>query len=178
MYFSKNVATFRIYLLKAVFSAEKFAVKDRGITGWSKKSLCTWRLQYNHQVHKDFLITLYIKTNTCCLYKTLYSITLKQAAIFKPIFKLKGEHFFNVFVHESRLFCLGFPNPTPHPPRHLVSYGVFHQHVTSLFCLAQFACHFYKHLWHVLDKWFRPFALWAVNTNLKTILRIRRCSKF
>jgi len=25
-----------------------------------KKSLCTWRLQYNHQVHRDFLITLYI----------------------------------------------------------------------------------------------------------------------
>ena len=24
-----------------------------------KKSLCTWRLQYNHQVYRDFLITLY-----------------------------------------------------------------------------------------------------------------------
>jgi len=24
-----------------------------------KKSLCTWRLHYNHQVHRDFLITLY-----------------------------------------------------------------------------------------------------------------------
>jgi hypothetical protein len=28
-------------------------------TGWSK-SLYTWWLQYNHQVHTDFLITLYI----------------------------------------------------------------------------------------------------------------------
>jgi len=25
-----------------------------------QKSLCTWRLQYNHQVHKDVLITFYI----------------------------------------------------------------------------------------------------------------------
>jgi len=24
-----------------------------------KKSLCTWRLQYNHQVHRHFLITMY-----------------------------------------------------------------------------------------------------------------------
>jgi hypothetical protein len=24
-----------------------------------KKSLCTWRLQYNHQLHRDVLITLY-----------------------------------------------------------------------------------------------------------------------
>ena len=27
-----------------------------------KKALCAWRLQYNHQVHRDFLITLYIST--------------------------------------------------------------------------------------------------------------------
>jgi len=26
--------------------------------GVMKKSLCTWRLQYNHQVHRYFLITL------------------------------------------------------------------------------------------------------------------------
>ena len=25
-----------------------------------KESLCTWRLYYNHQVHRDFLITMYI----------------------------------------------------------------------------------------------------------------------
>jgi len=29
-----------------------------------KKSLCTWWLQYNHQVHRDFLITLYIYIHT------------------------------------------------------------------------------------------------------------------
>ena len=27
-----------------------------------KKSLCTWRLYCNHQVHRDFLITLFITT--------------------------------------------------------------------------------------------------------------------
>jgi hypothetical protein len=36
--------------------------EENTCTGWSKKSLCTSRLYCNHQVHRDFLITLYIIT--------------------------------------------------------------------------------------------------------------------
>ena len=31
-----------------------------------KKSLCTWRLQYNHQMDRDFLIILYIPIDRLC----------------------------------------------------------------------------------------------------------------
>jgi hypothetical protein len=96
---------------------------------------------------------VYMTTNNYSLYATLYGITLKQAAIFK-LFELKVEHFIDAFVCESKLFSLGV-----FCFRHLVPYGVIHQHVTSLYCLELFACHFCKHLWHVPDEWLRPFAL-------------------
>jgi len=38
-----------------------------------KKSLCTWRLQYNHQVHTDFLITLYFPFLIICRVKKEYT---------------------------------------------------------------------------------------------------------
>jgi len=32
-----------------------------------KKSLCTWRLYCKHQVHREFLITLYLKYKYCSM---------------------------------------------------------------------------------------------------------------
>jgi hypothetical protein len=40
-----------------------------------KKSLCTLRLQYNHQVHRDSLIILYISVHWQTLRKDMYSNT-------------------------------------------------------------------------------------------------------
>jgi hypothetical protein len=77
MYFSEKVATFRINLLKAVFSEEKFAVRTE---------------------------VLFITPNTYCLYSTLNSITLKHAAISKPIFKQNGKHSFDTSVLVSVRF--------------------------------------------------------------------------
>jgi len=72
-------------------------------TGWSKSLLYTWRLYCNHQVHRDFLITLYINQEMHYLksdkirLKIQYMISINsyifrhQTAIFRESTKTK-EH--------------------------------------------------------------------------------------
>jgi hypothetical protein len=48
-------------IISRFFNVSTVAVKQQLVLyRVIKKSLCTGRLQYNHQVHRDFLITLYI----------------------------------------------------------------------------------------------------------------------
>ena len=64
---SDHRATFRILSSSKSpnFIETKFEKKNKKnyifkvTTGWFKKTLCTWRLYWNHKVHRDFLITLY-----------------------------------------------------------------------------------------------------------------------
>ena len=61
-----------------------------------KKSLCTWRLQYNHQVHRDSLITLYkswrallVTTNSQVLVHSgtnILDASTKNLTIFRTIY--------------------------------------------------------------------------------------------
>jgi len=49
-------------ILLAFTHAHVYVYQHMHIYRVIKKSLCTWPLQYNHQVHRDFLITLYIQS--------------------------------------------------------------------------------------------------------------------
>ena len=45
-----------------IYSNHKFKIKSSlQVVQGDQKSLCTWRLYCNDQVHRDFLITLHVK---------------------------------------------------------------------------------------------------------------------
>jgi hypothetical protein len=70
-----------------------------------KKSLCTWRLKYDHQVHRDFLIILYIVSHT---FIQLYGV--KGFYLSKPLspcfFTVSRPSGFSEELGHTRSTCL------------------------------------------------------------------------
>jgi hypothetical protein len=70
-----------------------------------KKSLCTWRLQYKNQVHRDFLITLYNTHIYIYIYIYIYIHTNKCKKNVSP--QTVQHSIFNntPYVVQQRCFC-------------------------------------------------------------------------
>ena len=83
-------------------------------TGWSKKALCTWWLYCNRQVHRDFVITLYIKKR-----ENFESLTFFLTKIF------------------LKLLCLIFITQSVHYKTVSTTYVVDRKILHSLVCILQ-----------------------------------------
>jgi len=69
-----------------------------------KKSLCTWQLHCNHQVHRDFLITLYISQYKSLAFRKLLFHVNKTA--YKLYFDRSFEAWLNYLRIARRFSCI------------------------------------------------------------------------